>query len=232
MAFYDVRLPVDIERGARGGPSFDTTIKALKTGHEKRNQNWEQSKGAWDVSYGITHLTDLENVIDLFYAMEGSTYSFRFKDWADFRIGNPLSGDVSTRQQIGLGDGTTTTFQLVRRYGFVGIKFHERDVTRPCAGTVRIFNEAVELTAVESGAGAGEFSVDYGTGIVTLGEAPSASGGSGDGGAEIVAAIAEFDVPVRFEADNLEIDVTVFDSDAVGSLPRIGLVETRPEEDA
>ena len=44
MAFDEVRLPTTVEKGALGGPTFNTTVKVLSNGYEQRNQNWSTTK--------------------------------------------------------------------------------------------------------------------------------------------------------------------------------------------
>jgi uncharacterized protein (TIGR02217 family) len=83
-----------------------------------------------------------------------------------------------------------------------------RTITKPVAGTVR-----TALGGVEQPSG---WSVDTTTGIVTFDTAPSS-------GVAITAGF-EFDVPVRFDTDAL--DVTL-DLDRLGSIASIPLLEIR-----
>ena len=43
MAFHNVQLPEEVERGAQGGPQFKTTVFTLSSGYEKRNVEWERN---------------------------------------------------------------------------------------------------------------------------------------------------------------------------------------------
>ena len=92
MGFDEVRLPTNIEIGAQGGPQFNTTIIALSSGFEKRNINWADSKGTWDIGYSIRYKEDLDIVIQFFYARRGRANGFRFKDWSDFELPQQLIG--------------------------------------------------------------------------------------------------------------------------------------------
>lgn len=221
MAFLeDPRLPVDVERHAVGGPRLKRTIIPLSSGFERRNQDWEQTLGTWDISYGLTSEANLEAVVDHWYATRTGIDGFRFKDWSDFQIGNTFSGDVSTRQQIGLGDDTTVNFQVFKRRTR-GAVFFDRTIKKLVSGTLRVFLEGVEQNDPA------DYTVDLDTGIITFVTAPASTGGSGPGGEEVVAVMTEFDVPVRFQDDNLTIDTLVFAEDAKISIPRIPVVEIR-----
>ncbi len=203
MAFHDVRLDEDIERGAQGGPRFKTTVKTLSSGFEKRNIDWQRTRGRWDISYGLDTKANLEGVLAFFYARQGRAHSFRFKDWTDFQIGVETT---DTPQAIGVGDAVVKKFQIVRRYTSGATTF-DREITRP-TGTVRVFLDAAEQFA--------DFTVDNSTGVVTFTSAP--------GGGVLPGVICEFDVPVRFDTDQLDLEA--FRDDAF-SAPELNVLELR-----
>lgn len=209
MAHDEVRLPENVERGARGGPGFNTTVLKLFSGFERRNQNFANPKGRWDLSYGITNKVNLDNVINFFYARRARHRSFRFKDWSDFQIGNTFTFDASTRQNIGTGDGVITVFQVFKRYTDGGAFTFDRTIKKLVAGTLKVYKDGVLQIS--------GFTADNNTGLITF-TSPPANG-------VLVAVICEFDVPVRFDHDNLDITTEVFDSDAKMSLPSINVVE-------
>jgi len=217
----DIRIPDSVERGANGGPGFNTSLIPLTSGFERRNKNWEESRGRWNIAYGITTADQLEGVIDTFYVVNGMADGFRFKDWSGFRVGNPT--DLTTRQLIGTTDGTTATFQTFRRYTRGAATF-DREITKIVVGTYRLWEDNVEIT---EGGGAGEFAIDNDTGIATLGSTLAAKSGTE------VEIICEHDVPVRFASDNLNITTTVFHLDeAVINLPAINIIEIRIDPNA
>lgn len=206
MSFHNVRLPEDVERGARGGPGFNTTILTLSSGFEKRNINWERSRGSWDIGYGLDKKSTLETVLAFYYARRGEAYGFRFKDWTDYQIGDDAN---DTPQEIGTGDDSETEFQAVRRYTSGSTTF-DRAVTRLVSGTVRVFVSAVEQTVSV------DYTVDVDTGVITF-TSPPTNGFS-------VGLICEFDVPVRFDTDKLDLEAIRSD---VYSVPEIPLIELR-----
>jgi uncharacterized protein (TIGR02217 family) len=223
MAFHDIRLSDDIERGAVGGPRFKTTILGLESGFEKRNIDWAEARGQWDVGYGLMSKEDtgaqaafLDKIRDFFYARRGRAHSFRFKDWTDFDIGDKDNPTI-TNQQIALGDDTTTVFQIFKRYSSGGIDY-DRPLTKIVGGT-----QAVLLDSVLQ-SDPGDYTIDLTTALITFGVAPASTGGAGPGGEEIVQVACEFDSHVRFDNDQLLTNLEVF---SAGAMPQIEIVELR-----
>ena len=207
MAFHEVRFPDNISRGERGGPERRTQIVELASGAEERNASWANSRRRYDVAYGIRRADDLAAVVAFFEARNGRLHGFRFKDWADFKSCLPSQTPGPTNQPIGTGNGSATLFQLTKRYTS-GAQSWTRAIAKPVAGTVTI---ALNGTPQASG-----WSISTATGLVTFTTAPAA-------GVAITAGF-EFDVPVRFDTDVL--DVTL-DLERLGSITSIPLVEIR-----
>ena len=207
MAFHEVRFPDNISRGARGGPERRTQIVELASGDEERNASWADSRRRYDVAYGIRRADDLAAVVAFFEARNGRLHGFRYKDWADYKSAPPSQAITATDQQIGTGTGSQQTFQLAKRYTS-GAQTWVRTVAKPVAGTVRI-----ALGMVEQMSG---WTLDTTTGVITFTTAPA--------GGVIVRAGFEFDVPVRFDSDTL--DVTL-DFERLGSITAIPLLEIR-----
>jgi len=207
MAFHEARFPDNISRGARGGPERRTQVVELASGDEERNASWANSRRRYDVAYGIRRADDLAAVVAFFEARNGRLHGFRYKDWADYKSSTPSQAITPTDQQIGTGTGSLKTFQLVKPYTS-GAQTWTRTIVKPVVGTVR-----VALGTVEQMSG---WTVDTTTGIVSFTLAP--------GNGVIVRAGFEFDVPVRFDSDQL--DVTL-DLERLGSITSIPLLEIR-----
>ena len=207
MAFHEIRFPDNISRGARGGPERRTQVVELASGDEERNASWINSRRRYDVAYGIRRADDLAAVVAFFEARNGRLFGFRTKDWADYKSSLPSLAIFPTDQQIGTGTGSLKTFQLTKRYTS-GAQSWTRTIAKPVSGTVRI-----ALNGIEQMAG---WTVDTTTGTVTFTTAPGA-------GVAITAGF-EFDVPVRFDTDML--DVTL-DIERLGSITSIPLLEIR-----
>ena len=209
MAFHDTRLPDDVERGAQGGPEFNTTVITLSSGFEKRNINWENTRASYDVGYGIQHKDDFSLVLEFFYARQGMAHSFRFKDWTDYQIGDPA--DAATRQNIGTGTGSLDTFQIFKRYSSGGIDY-DRDLTKIVSAGLQVYVNGVLQTITT------HYTIDLLTGIITFVTPPPNT--------ELVDVICEFDVPVRFDIDKMDVAATTFEA---GSIPNIPIIEVRGE---
>ena len=83
-----------------------------------------------------------------------------------------------------------------------------RRIGKPVAGTVRVARAGVEAVS--------GWSVDATTGVVTFAAAPAVG--------VLVTAGFEFDVPVRFDTDRLDV---TWDLDRLGSIASIPLIEVR-----
>jgi uncharacterized protein (TIGR02217 family) len=177
--FHEVRFPDRIAVGSTGGPAYSTTVIATASGYEQRNVNWAEARGRWNVATGLRRTEDLAELIAFFRCRMGRAYGFRFKDHTDFK---------ATAQQLGVGDGATTTVQLVKRCAS-GPTTVTRTIRKPVAGTVKLYADATSL-----GAGV---SLDATTGVVTITPAPALG--------VILTADFEFDVPVRFDVDEQQL---------------------------
>ncbi|MDG4602581.1 MAG: DUF2460 domain-containing protein [Defluviicoccus sp.] len=184
-SFAEVRFPPEISYGATAGPEFSTTVITVRSGAEQRNRNWAAARLRFDASTGIKTRAQAEAIIAFFRARGGRAQGFRFKDWSDYR---------AVGQVLGTGDGTRTTFQLIKRYVSGGDE-DVRTITKPVAGTTTI---SINATPQPSG-----WSIDTSTGLVTFVSAP-ASGA-------VISADFEFDVPVRFDTDRLEFRLETHD---------------------
>ncbi|MEM7505523.1 MAG: DUF2460 domain-containing protein [Pseudomonadota bacterium] len=209
MAFHDVRFPAVISFGSSGGIERRTEVVTLVNGFEERNSPWAQARRRYDAGLGVRTLDDLDQTVQFFEARRGRLHAFRWKDWLDHRSCAPSQQPQASDQLIGVGSGIETSFQLVKQYQSGGHSV-SREVTRPVAGTVKV---AVDGMALSESI---DFAVDPATGLLTLASAPTA-------GAEITAGF-EFDVPVRFDTDVIEINLAAFEA---GEIPSIPVIEVR-----
>lgn len=208
--FHEVRFPLDVSLGSRGGPVRRTDIVTLASGREHRNSRWAQSRRRYDAGLGVRSIDSLHAVITFFEERRGRLIGFRFRDRADWRSGSPSKAPTPLDQRIGTGDGATRQFQLVKTYGSAYAPY-QRVISKPDGATVRVALDGIEQAAGPS------FSCDPTTGLVTF-VAPPAPG------VAITAGFA-FDVPVRFDTDELDIDLSAFDA---GAIPQIPLIEIVP----
>jgi uncharacterized protein (TIGR02217 family) len=211
MSFHDVRFPTAMSRNAQGGPERRTDVVVLGSGYEERNSRWADSRRSYNAGYGVKSLDDLHQIIAFFEERRGRLHAFRWRDPMDWKSCAPNASPSALDQTLGNGDGARTTFQLCKSYGSAFAPW-ARDIKKPVEGTVKL---AVAGAARVAGT---DFIVDPSTGIVTfLADHVPAVGQS-------VTAGFEFDVPVRFDTDKLEINLSGFTS---GAIPNIPIVEVR-----
>jgi uncharacterized protein (TIGR02217 family) len=204
MAFHPVRFPLDVALGARGGPERRTDVVQLAGGGEQRNGRWRHSRRRFNAGYGVKSRADMAEVLAFFEERRGRLHGFLWRDGLD----NSSGGTTPTAldQLIGTGDGTRTEFGLTKRYGS-NFDPYLRPIAWPVAGSVRIAIDGVELTENWSMEG----------GMVRFAVPPAP-------GAQITAGFL-FDVPVRFDTDRLDVELSNFDGAEVPSIP---LVEILP----
>lgn len=211
MSFHEVRFPTAISRGAQGGPERRTDVVVLGSGFEERNSRWAASRRSYNAGYGVASLDDLHQVIAFFEERRGRLYGFRWKDHADWKSSSPSAEITALDQVIGVGNGSTAGFQLVKTYGSVHAPW-SREIKKPVAGTVKV---AVGGVVRSEGV---HYLTDASAGVVTF------LAGHIPGSGLPVTAGYEFDVPVRFDSDKLEVSLSGFSH---GAIPNIPIIEVR-----
>ena len=211
MAFHNVRFPTGISRAAHGGPERRTDVVVLGSGAEERNARWADSRRSYNAGYGVKSLNDLHAVIAFFEERRGRLHGFRWRDPTDWKSCPPEDTPSALDQQIGLGDGANAAFQLEKVYGS-SLDPWSREIRKPVEGSV-----LVAVAGVPQAPGTA-YAVDHDTGLVLFqpGHLPAAD-------APVTAGF-EFDVPVRFDTDKLEINIQGFRH---GAIPSIPIVEIR-----
>ena len=211
-AFHEILFPLDIALRSAGGPQRRTDVVSLGSGAEERNARWAHSRRRYDAGYGIKTFEALSQVLAFFEERRGRLYGFRWRDRLDHSSAASGAAVTPIDQIVGTGDGTKKAFQLCKTYGALYLPY-QRPIAKPVPHTVRV---AVAETEMQEGT---HFSVDATTGVITFlpGHIPAS-------GAAVSAGFL-FDVPVRFDTDYLEMDLSAFEA---GAIPRIPLVEIKP----
>jgi len=208
-AFHEVLFPLDIALASAGGPQRRTDVVLLGSGAEERNARWAHSRRRYDAGYGIKSFAALSQVLAFFEERRGRLHGFRWRDRLDHSSSAPGHAIFPTDQLIGIGDGITGKFQLSKSYGTLYSPYR-RPIAKPVSDSVRI---AVAEDELDEGT---DFTLDTTTGVITFG-----TGHIPAVGAAITAGFL-FDVPVRFDTDYLEMDLSTF---AAGAIPKIPVVE-------
>lgn len=210
-SFHEVLFPLDVALRSAGGPERRTEIVAFGSGREQRNARWAHSRRRYDAGYGVKTLDALREVVAFFEERRGQLYGFRWRDRLDHSSASGSAAPAPLDQLLGAGDGVATDFQLVKIYG-ASYAPYARPIEKPVPGSVRIAVGGVEVEA-------NAFTVDATRGVVTFvpGHIPTE-------GAAVTAGFL-FDVPVRFDTDYLEVDLSAF---TAGAIPKIPLIEIKP----
>jgi uncharacterized protein (TIGR02217 family) len=194
-AFIEQRLLDCAAFGTVFAPTYRTREVRLMNGKTRRNQDWSLPKYRFTVVYANLDQTDQRSVISAFHACGGSAIGFRLKDWSDFEGSCVLTASAT---------GSPQSVQLFKTYTF-GSGTRTRLIRKPVAGTVTL-SATTPPTAV---------SVDTATGIVTF---------TGTVG-QTVSAAYEFDVPVRFESDELGFSIDDRSGDTLLLNANVPLIE-------
>ncbi len=210
MIFHEIRFPTAISRGSQGGPERRTDVVTLGSGFEERNARWADSRRSYNAGYGVKSIDDLHAVIAFFEERRGRLTGFRWRDYTDSKSCQPSHAPAVTDQSIGTGDGVRSTYQLTKVYGSAFAPW-TRTITKPVADTVLVAVGGVTQPAAN-------VIIDYTSGLITFQptQIPPA-------GAAITAGF-EFDVPVRFDTDKLDISLQGFTH---GAIPHIPVIEVR-----
>jgi uncharacterized protein (TIGR02217 family) len=208
-SFHEVRFPTDISRRASGGPERRTQVVTLGSGFEQRNQQWADSRRRYQAGYGVKSIDDIHTALAFFEERRGRLHGFRWKDWADYKSCAPRQPPDANDQTLGIGDGARTEFQLIKVYGSAYAPW-TRDIAKPVPGTVLVAVDGITQTAGM------DYTADETAGLITFTTAP-------ESGLSVTAGY-EFDVPVRFDTDRIDVDLSHFEA---GAMPDIPIMEIR-----
>lgn len=196
--FHEIRLPTNYGEDSGFGPGFNTAIVPRDSGWSVSFERWESQRNHAVINYKLRTLDDLSAILTFFHARKGSACGFRLKDLADY-----------TTAANGRDNPTPFDVTIPNLSGYRLRKLYGTDVRyllKPVAGTVRVADNGVELTS--------GWSVSTTTGIITFVSPPVGP----------VSAGCQFDVPVRFVTEKLELSHDDFET---GSTVSLELVEMK-----
>lgn len=196
------RFPEGISYGSSGGPGFKTHVFEGHTAIEQRSQIWSKARGRWEVSHAIKDQDDMDAIRAFFYDARGRALGFRFKDWSDYQLVDEV---------IGVGDAARLVFPIIKTYGAANP--YVRRIFKPVPGTVVV---KVDDIVVSSG-----FSVNTVLGVVTFNNNPDNIPADG----HTVKVSCEYDVPVRFDTDQMSASHEGWLVESWSSIPLIELLE-------
>lgn len=199
------RFPDNIAFGATVGPTYLTVVNQVYSGRDARIPAWTQARIQFEVGRRAMNAADTATLDAFFRTVKGRAYGFRIKDWTDFTDGG-AGALVAT--------ATSGVYQMMKLYAN-GALTESRLIQKPVAGSVQIFKSGVPLTT--------GVTLDTTTGLVTITPAPT--------GSPTLTWTGQFDVPVRFDVDQMKKQI-MDRNGAVGDLlvdwGSIPLIEIRP----
>jgi uncharacterized protein (TIGR02217 family) len=170
--YINTRLSLQVAAGFTGGPQWNTTVNALASGREVRNQNWKYPRQQYAADLAAFSPAEIAELLALFYACAGQWGAFRYSDNVDY---------IAANETIAVAAGTMTPAQLMKNYAFGATTF-ARPIQAPVDGTVSVFTGSTPIAGT----------CDAQTGLFT----PAANWP-----ATPVQWSGQFDVWVRFTAD-------------------------------
>lgn len=206
-----VQFPLTVSEWSKS-VAYLTDVIVGRNGQEVRNAIWQDPLHRFNASFSIKTYADVQSLVVFFHAMRGREQAFLVKDWADFEI-------TDWTQSSNTANSSRTQFQLVKRYTqTIGVTTSEyvRTIKHPKVSSV---------TCQVAGSPVTPTSVNLSTGVVTLPSAPTT-------GQSVTFKCTEFYVPVRFDIDELPVEMLNYwvASGANKSnvqIPEIPLVEVR-----
>ena len=206
MVFHDILLSPKISYGATGGVLFSTDVISTASGFEQRNINWSEPGGAWNIGQELKTQSELDGLIDFFYARQGMAFSFRFLDWTDFTITNQnLSGTLSALGTIQIIKDYTSASQTTTRTITKPVDTADANHTLSLTGSGNpsYTTIVVKYDGVTKTEGVGnDYTVNYSTGVITDLE---------NIGATVVNVSCSFHAHVRFDSDKQDIIIDAND---------------------
>ena len=212
MAFHDVLLPDGFQYASGAGPGFSTIVQQSGSGHETRVQRQSQALHRLSLIKQLQTAAEAKALKSFALERRGSLHSFKVRDFSDYTsAADGESAPTNIDQIIGTGDGVRTTFQLVKRYGYLGPNEYTRTITLIESGSV-----GVAIDAVPTGA----YTVSS-TGQLVFSSAPA------DGA--VITAGFRFYVPVRFTLESEKWARLQADAFQVWSMPLLDVQEVPGE---
>lgn len=178
--FCNIVFPSDISIEFKKTINFNTDVNTAKNLNEQRVKLTNYSYNTYEINCDNLTSKKLEKIVSFFNIVNGRYFSFRFKDWLDYKAINQFIGIYLDANE----------FQLIKNYAIDSSsdKVYTRIITKPVENTVKIYVNNNEIN---------DFTVNYTNGIVTIKSSLNQD--------DIITASFEFDVHARFFSDSLTI---------------------------
>lgn len=174
--------------GWNGGPSFQTRIKTLANGRERRNADWSQEKNRYTLPFQNIDADAYRGIRQMFQVCRGMANPFLYKDPLDYQ---------AQGEEFAVADGVRTEFQLSKLSAIEGVIYQREVHALYVPGDD---GEALDASIVVTVNGTPTVvTLDRDRGLVIFAVAPSAGA--------ILRWSGKFSVWVRFDADWLPFSI-------------------------
>jgi uncharacterized protein (TIGR02217 family) len=211
MAFLNSVFPLELA-AIDSQDTWEDVVVKLGGGGEQRAILWSDSKRMYNANAAENiSIPTLGSLRKHFNAMRARGFSFPLRDRSFFR---------ATTEAFGVGDGSTTAFQL---------SINDGDSSNAYNREIHLIDNAPSIfdnaSPVTEGAGAGKFTVPYSgatAGLVTFGTAPVTG--------HILTWTGTFYIPVRYDTKSFpsaELFIWRSDNTGLAKGPDLPMIEVR-----
>lgn len=203
MSYLNAYLDECAAYGWSGGPEFNTRVKVLLNGRERRNADWSQGRHRYTLPFNNISQESYRAIRQMFEVCRGMLHGFRYVD--------PLDHE-SDNEEFGEGDGSEVEFQLSKLSVIDGVTYQREVYALPSIPTITI-----------NGVQTAGFVADMDRGLITF-SVPPANGA-------VLRWTGSFDVWVRFNQDWLPFSIDNKRADGYAHNGSIELIELPPPEE-
>jgi uncharacterized protein (TIGR02217 family) len=222
MPFLDQYMPSSVPGyPCVSAPRTRTTVTASAGGGERRNQEWEHPLHKFVLPEAVARKWEIVQALLLHWRiMRGPWRSWPWRDPLDFASRdldrpNQVPTVSAADQLIGVGDGVTDSFQLVKTY-VLGPETYTRPIYLPVLSSLLLAIDGVPVDPAD-------YTVSRPGGVIQFNTAPAAAGG---GDLQHITAGFLFDVEVRFESDDAM--EAILRAHRAAGFADLTLIEVRP----
>lgn len=205
--FLDTTLPEKLSYGSRFTIGYSNRSVESASGFRQVNIDWAQNRVFADVRYAVNDQEILDELTKFYNSVMGSVFSFRVRNYTDYKSNDVSDGDVTFLDQTIVAAATAgqATAQLVKNYTLAG-QTTPKDIVKPMPGMTLIGINGLLSAA---------WSIDDDTGLVTFSPVLSLN--------DVVTAGYLYWVPMNFQEDRMPVVLSAFKSGDISAT----LEETR-----
>lgn len=140
MAYINEVIDACEGYGWSGGPEFNTRIKVLLNGRERRNANWTQARHRYALPFQNISADQYANIRQMFEVCMGMLHAFQYID--------PLD-NFADNEEFGIGTGSPETYQLSKLSTIDGVIYQREVYALAVAPTFTANNVPFSPTSID-----------------------------------------------------------------------------------